>query len=649
MKKTFLLNLFSLLFFILIPLHFLNAAGGHKGNITALIHKGNTVISSGEDGFIVTWNLTQRAAVERFQLTTYKIQTMISHPLKDEICIIEASMDIYRISVWNYARKEKIFSVFSDKPVTYINYSSNGSFIITAGLNGSALSLLNSSTGEIISDNIIPEGAVAFGITGRAERNILVYQAESEDYTGQILYVDLNSGSVTAAFNAPSNLSSPVIFDNNRFLSGINSSGLQLVDAASGAVLDSARNIERDALLYPLDSGFYCLNRRELISFSVDRNGKLVTRQRISLSLNANAHVSAIAFNENMVFASAHDILLFEPTNNRITALSFNFQKRITEIAAGENTIALLTENNDLFFLPTDYRQIKNSQSLTFTKKNNYSRITAFPLSGEDNFILWQTANTRTASQLLSAERTDGRNLNFLFGRSPLRAISAFGGKLLVLDTGGNITVRGLETLTASTSAQPDFTFSSIGTIDASIINNENIILCRSAANNNSPFLSVNIKTGETVPRFFPAQTGLTVYSGGSGNVYAAVIERDDEGLQTIFINLSNSTAQESRVIFKYPGEAVHFSIAESSGRLAIACDSEGAKIYGNQIFNFERTNGLPVKLLAKRDFFLCIDSEGNIAWHDNSGKIQAVFSLYEDRWTLSSNGEETTGEISRP
>jgi len=645
MKKTFLSSLFSLLFLIAMPFS-LNAVGGHRGNITGLIHKGGNVISSGEDGFIVTWNINQAAAVERFQLTTYRIQSMVSHPQKDELCIIEAAgFDNYRISAWNYAQKKKLFSVHSTQPITFINYSSSGSFIAAAGFNGSPLTLLSSSTGSVVSNIEIPAGNTILGVTGRGERNILLYQSDSDEHTGQILYVNLDSNSVVGSFQAPSDMTSPVVFDNNRFLAGVNSRGLQLVDAASGEVLDSMEEIERSALLYPVSDGFYCLNRRELYRFSIDRNGKLVTRQRTPVSFDAENPVTAFAYNESMIFASALGVFILGQ-QNRITPFSFNFQNRILEISAGEKNIAVLTENGDLFFLPLDYSSFSSSQNFKFTDKTNYTRLSHLSLSGEDNFILWQTANTRLPPQLLSANKPDGSNLSFLSGRSPLRVVSAFEDRLLVLDTSGNLTVRATNSLTAS--SRPDFTFSSVGAIDAVFVNRENIFLCRSVISNSSPFLSVNVTTGETVPRFYPAQAGLTVYSR-LGSIYAAVIDRDAGGLKTKFINLSPSAAPESSVVFEYPGEAANMSIAESSGRLAIACDSEGAKIYGNQVFNFERTNALPVKLQAARNLFLSLDNDGNIAWHDLNGKILAVFSLHEDRWTLSRDRETITSEINKP
>jgi hypothetical protein len=640
---------------------------GHRGNITALLHKENTVISAGEDGFIVIWNVSQRTALSRFQLTTYRIQSLVSHPQKDEICIIESGgLNNYRISVWNYSLRRKLFSVYSAQPVGFINYSAGGNFIIASGLNGSALSLLDSVTGNVIMTAEIPEGNVSFAITGRAERNMLIYQSEHYEYperagyTGRILYYDIDAHEVTGSFHAPGNLSNPVIFGNNRFLAGINSDGLLLVDAASGDTFDTVANMERNALLCQTGDGFYCLRQRGTSAtfshYSADRNARFVSRQQLSLSLDSAVTVSAIAHNGSAVFASSQGDVLFLDRQNRLVAAAHQFQTRITEIAAGEQNIAFLTENGDLSFIPVDYRLIQRSPSFTMTQKSGYTEITPVSVSGADRFILWQSENTRNAPQLLEAnQRTEQGELAFLRGRFPLLSISVLNNRLLVLDTGGNINIRSTESLSSSSSpSRADFTFTSVGAIDSSLINNDYFVVSRSVINNNSPFIYVNIRTSETVPVTYPAQAGLAVFSGSHGNVYAQAVERDNDGVKTTVVSLPPVSSAGARTgaavrIFEYRGEASHLSIAESGGSIAVACDSEGAVIFANSTVKMERTNGLPVKLLGNDRFFMSLDSEGNIAWHDNkTGRLLAVFSLNGNRWTLSGSGE-ISGEFSRP
>jgi len=655
MKKTVLGILAAFLIFFAMPASALNIAGGHIGGITAIIHNGEEIISAGEDGCIVVWNVSERAAVQRIQLTPHTISGIAKHPQTEQVCIVEsAGMDGYWVSVWDYKDKAKVFSLYSKEPVTYVNYSAGGKYIIASGFRGSSLVLLDPSTGDV-STTVVPTGSVTLAITGRAERNILAYRPEHDyflpsDYSGLIFYFDMDSRYITNSFQAPGNLSSPVMFGNNRFLAGINAGGLVIVDAASGTVYSRMSNIERTALLYPDGDGFYCFSQNGynpiLYRFSINDRGNLVTDQRVSLSLGAY-RIASFACNEGAAFASTDGNLLLLDRLNRASSLAFSFQARITEIAHTDRSIAFITEKNELCFIPLDYRQIQDRGNIRLQFKNGYSRIT--PLSqGWDRFILWQSSNTQFLPQFVNSYYTvDGVSLN-LPNRYPIRSISSKNEKILVLDTAGNLYLYNAD----NPGERSNFTFSSIGAIDAAFINNENFLLSRSVVSGNSPFLYVNVNTGETVPFLHNAQAGLLSYTGKSGSIYAVSVEQGFDGAKTtvlVFYAAAGMRTSASVKLYEYPSEDARISIAESGPSLAIS-SVEGAAIYaGTNALFFERTEGLPVKLLGTDNFFLCLDSEGNISWHDNrTGKLLAVFRLYDNSWTLSEDGREISGSISR-
>jgi len=671
MNKRFLFQLALLFFFIAPFLYSLNISGGHRKDITSLIHNGDTIISADEDGFIVIWNVQLNAAIDRFQLTPYKIQSMIKHPSRAEICIVETSGDSSIISVWNYKFKYKLFSLQSTETVTYINYSAAGNIIISAGLNGSYLTLLDSGTGEVISTPEIPEASVTFAMTGRSERNMLLYQPEylfqfehenySGLYGGQLLYYDLNTSSVTQSIRSNGNLFNPVIFGNGRFLAGIqsgngNNGKLLVIDVVTGALLNSY-DMDRNALLCSAEDGFYCLSRDKdswlLLKFTVNSRRNLTISQRLSLSFDGEDTINSIAYNDSVVFAQKGAITFLD-RSNEVVPFTFNFQTLITEIAAGKNNIAFLTESGEFCLIPLDYRLLKNEQTLTLKNKSDFSRITSLilpPIISQlsDYFILWQSENTQNIPQVIQSNNPDfENNLNFLAGRYPIRSITSGNGNFLVLDTAGNSSVYNTDKTTkgdpSSTNRVPaDFTFTSIGTMDSIFVDSENFLICRSVIRGSTPFLFINSKTGETVPVSIQAQAGLTAYTGKSGKVYAVALEQENFKLKTTVIDL---TTVSSVKLYEFPGDDVNLSIAESGGRIAIACGSDGANIYGKEVVSFDRSEGLPIKLLGCDEFFICLDSEGSISWHDNkTGKMLALFKLYEDKWTLS-NGREISGAI---
>jgi len=664
-KNSFrkLLYVFFLFSFFTVPLFTVDITWGHRGKITALANIGKNIISAGEDGFIVIWNTAQRAAVERFQLTTDRIEALVTHPQREEICITETDgIGSYRISVWNYTLKKKLFSVNSIDPVTYINYSAGGSFIIAAGFNGFPLAMFNSETGELVSTPEIPHGSVTLAATGRSEQIMMLYQSEYinyldnvySQYTGHLLYMEIGSGSVSNSFPAPENLSTPLLLGNNRFLAGINSKGLLIVNTVTGEIIDSAENIEKDALLCAADEGFYCLSRKNnsavLYNYIIDRNGKLTIRRQTTLPFDTASQVNQLVYNENVFFASAQGSLLLLGEQNRIITMTTEKQLRITEIAAGEKTAALLTEDGYLFFLPLDYNLLRNNNTLNAeNKRNSFTRITPIPSLSEknaDRFLLWQTANTRFSPQIVNSNHDiDELNFSFIVGRYPLRLISTGYGNILALDSAGNLSVYNMDKIPA----KADFSYASPGVNDAVFINSQYLVSSRSTTNNNTPFLFINYKTGETIRIPYNIQTGITVYAGNSGNIYAGAIEREGNKIKTVISSLSFTTVPVR--LFEYQGEAINLSIAESSKTIAIACDNEGTFILGEKIIYFERTSGLPVKLLGCENFFISLDSEGNVSWHDNkNGKTLAVFSIYSDQWkmTRKTDNTEISGKFSR-
>jgi hypothetical protein len=159
----------------------------------------------------------------------------------------------------------------------------------------------------------------------------------------------------------------------------------------------------------------------------------------------------------------------------------------------------------------------------------------------------------------------------------------------------------------------------------------------------------VNYKTGETVHIPYPAQSGLTVYSGNSGNIYAEAAERNKDESFTSVVELTQAVRRNGVPvkIFESREEALYLSIAESEGSLAISAN-DGAFLFTGERVEFERTTGLPVKLLACGNFFISFDNEGNIAWHDNKkGKVLAVFSFYAEQWILLTDKKISGGFIS--
>jgi hypothetical protein len=610
--------------------------GRHRGPVNVLVFSGDEILSGGEDGFLGIWDTRTAAAAERFQLSSGGIKAMVPRPEKTEICVVESDgLGLYGISAWNYRNRENIFTLRFRDPVSFVTYSARGNFIIAARTGKTGLAFIHPETGEILNSPETLIGSAAFAATGRSERNMIVYFTN-----GELSYWDLESGNKTGGFETIPNLSSPVMFGNNRYLAGIDSRGLAVIDAVSGDILGRNISVPRGSLLCAPAGGmnFYCLVRGGdspgVYRFGVDRSGRLDGGNRVGLpALSAGA--SAFSAGETIAVGTGDGELLLLDRDGQARPLAVRPQLPIAETAVSGGVLAFLTENS-IGFIPIDYRGIRGGEVLSLEKNSGFSRISPFGegKDGEAEFLFWQSGNTRLLPEIRSAFSPSGETARPPVPplRFPLVSVDACAGKILFLDTSGGLSV---VTVRDDSAAPRVFSFSSAGAMDAVFVNGNNVILGRSAVLGSSPFLMVNTVTGETVPIPYPSQAGLMVYRGASGSVYGAAVAQGAEGVKTSILRINAANPSRPESLAEYPGEDTRFSLAEASGFLASSLGGKGASIYtSGGIREFERTPGLPLKITGAGDCFIVLDGDGNICWHEpGTGKALAILRIYPGEW----------------
>jgi hypothetical protein len=268
---------------------------------------------------------------------------------------------------------------------------------------------------------------------------------------------------------------------------------------------------------------------------------------------------------------------------------------------------------------------------------------------GGDKFIFGYDKNVRLQPAIRSsAPGSQFQVLNRINAKAPIHSAASFGGKALFLDTIGNLYV---------SAADKIFTFFSVGLMGAAFIDSGRIMLGRSAVSGNTPFMTINLNTGETVPLRHSSQAAAALYRGGSGGIYAVTVspqpaesagETATIRTQVMLLNPSNIPA--SIKLIDFPGEDTQFSLAEtptgSAGSVAATIGGEDAAIYSSAgIQKLDRTCGLPFRLLESGSSLVSLDQDGNIAWYDSrNGRLAAVFSLHPSGWTLRTERGSISG-----
>ncbi|MCL2762694.1 MAG: WD40 repeat domain-containing protein [Treponema sp.] len=645
---------------------------GHRGPVNALIHKGNYVLSAGDDGFIERWDSRANAAIERFQYSPYRIIAMAERPGKDEICLVESDgMGLHRIAVWNYRERRNIFTLPFRDPIARVFYSMGGSFIIVARTGGTGLVLIDSTSGETLQSPRALTGTggptVGLAVTGRTERNMAVYLT-----SGVLSYWDLESGAETLHFKIPANLFSPVLFNSNRYFAGLTTEGLTVANAVSGELLPtsggnvpfgniaagsiSAGSISADSLLCASGDELLCLIQREessayaaaeLYRFGIDRAGRIIMREHTPLTGEAAAQrfTAMTATANGIILGTADGSLVLVRANGQTHLFTAKDQTHITEIAVSGSSIAFLAEDGTMGFIPLNYGQLSAGRTIAIEQNEDiYSRITAFAAENGANgqFIFWQDNNTRTPPLIRSSVSGNKTVItDDLLLRSPVRMVHSFGGKILFMDHTGNLSV-----ISPNAGENRPFTFFSVGLMDAAFIDRDRIILGRSAIAGNTPFLMINIDTGETVPLPFPTQAGVMLHRGASGHIYAVAVSSHTDGNKTSILQLNPADSVNSINLVEFLGEDTQFSLAESLGSIVATIGGEDAALYsGDNMQKLERTSGFPQQLFNSGQWIISLDRDGAIAWHESrSGKLLAVFRLHPNEWTLQTERGTTRG-----
>ena len=631
--------------------------GKHRGRVNSIaVNEMGRIISAGEDGFMEIWNNNE--AIERFQLSHYGIRSMALRPGTSQLSVLESDgLGLFRVSAWDYETKENLFSIRFMDPVTYINYSAGGSFLIAAGSGRSGLIIIHSQTGEVLDSPPGILGTVSLAATGRAERNMVTYIS-----SGIISYWDLETGNLLQQFSTLPALQSPILFGNNRFLAAFDSQGLAVIDAATGQLL-SRDSLIRGGIIFshdPAASEFISIvpsgNSQMIYRMGIDNTGR-ITRlsQRLVPSPNLTAAASA---DGDTFFLGTSEGELWLSLRSGARRLTYGEPLALNDIAVSSRTIAILTENHRLGFIPLDYNLILQSTSLRggntllFQDFSSEGFNTLISDPGENSeycsFLAWQR-NSNFAPPLLvnyhwdvlqeygnyiySFHTYNSPLFNNLPLRLPLRSASLYNGKIMFLDNTGTVTIYNRDT------GVMDFTYNASGSMDADFIDQDNIILGRIASMGSAPFMTMNIITGETIQLNLNGLIGMQVYRGRSGNIYGTMINQIQGNVQTSVVKMDLVNPNISERILDYHGEDSSVSIAESNGNLASSLGGGSAILRGeNQtdLSYLERSAGLPIKILDGGLYFIVLDSEGNITWHDNNtGKLLALFRLNRDSWVL--------------
>jgi WD40 repeat protein len=628
-----------------------NTPGKHRGAVTALLRDNEgRILSAGEDGFLEIWD--GQKAMDRYQLSPHRISAMALRPGKPQITIVESDgFTFNRVSAWNYETKENLFSLRFRDRISYLNYSAAGSFVIVVTSEGSGVVLIHSETGRLLESAEGFSGAVALAATSQSERTMVAYLS-----SGILSYWDLVSGAELQNLDTPPGIKRTLLFGNSRFIGGFDSRGLLMLDAVTGTVLARDENIREGQIFTdnPASSRFYCLFSSNGLyavnQMEIDFSGRLSTISRKTLPETLATVTCAVSGDRQDLIMGTDQGTLWLLNRSAVRIMDTETPEMILDAAASSSDLGFISEGGALVFIPLDYSLLANGGVLTPEDAGVYTNIVS-DKTADSRFLLWHPGRTIPVLKTLENPPKSTPASQFFLGklplRSPLRSAALLDGNILFLNTTGTVSVLNSE------NGDVRFSHSAAGSTDAAFIDQDTIILSRSAAAGGTPFMVINILTGETVHLPYPAPVGIRVFRAAGGSIYGAVVSQSSGNAETSLLRLDTSNPANSEMLVQYNGEETSFALAESGGNLIHSLGNEGiihsAGTQSSESFFPKRSMGLPQKIIDGGRWFIVLDGEGGIAWHDNrTGQLQAVFRLYPEYWVLERTEQRGTGMIIR-
>jgi len=202
----------------------------HLGPVHALARIPGTAdfFSGGKDGFISLHKTDGND--ETWQISDIPVRNMAVHPDGNLVAVYESDgFSIYRISVWDWNRKTRLYAKRFRDSILSLAWSARGTYLMIGNTSLEGMTILEGETGENRSIFASPPGIVSLGVTGATETSMITYGP-----SGRILYTDMVTKKERASYAGESDLSAPALFANNLRIAGYRDGEIRVLDTTSG-------------------------------------------------------------------------------------------------------------------------------------------------------------------------------------------------------------------------------------------------------------------------------------------------------------------------------------------------------------------------------------------------------------------------------
>lgn len=569
-----------------------------------------TFFSAGADGFVTKHDAD--GSSETWQVSDVMIQKIAINTLEDVLSVYETDgFSLHRISVWNWRTKRRLYAKRFKDSVRSLEWSAKGTWLMIGTASVDGMTLLESKSGKFKQVFSQPPGVVNLGATGASETSMVTFGP-----SGRLLYTDISSGKIRAEYQSQTDLNSPMLLNNKRFIAGYRDGFIEMFDATSGKAVSS----------WPAQNPVAAGSKNDIVPWWVERGA-----DNDWLLKDGNNGISVFTLPEGVSVTAAErtaaGLLLGLSTGELMTAEhgsgapAVGFQQpaaaiaRITEISL-QRIDDLATDGSRVFFLSKGAVFISSGPGappvFAFDGISG-NRIKLF----EDSLVFWSTTEAVPVIQT----SLDGDKRKEL--HSAQEGISS-----LFINSDGIVFLEGNRLAVVKKNNGSELQYPGIGFQDVVPID-ENFILISKSSNSRTPnpLILVNIITGETVP--LPI-TGDLLYglsrSIDDNDAFFGFLVKGGQNKATELVSIRVDPVQilktTATVIASYADEDLNASLMPiNKGIITNLGKSSLVEIpaSGGVQFRYDRGYSLPEKCSMTDQYVVSLNRDGSLSWYDKN------------------------------
>ena len=581
--------------------------------------------SASDDGFVIKWTFDGQG--EHYQFSDVAIKLLAVSPNGNEIALYETDGgSINRVTVWDWkSLTRKYLRKFSDS-ITSLSYSANGTFLIvgTATVDGAVF--IRTAGWQIVDKIKTNTSIVSYIHTSNSEKTCVFYSP-----SGNLSFYNLQTGKLKTKMQIVKGLTQPLMYNENRFFAGVNDNKIYITAGGKTIASVPANNpiiisTETDYNLFYVDYDGRNTYEVKMLE-SLDEN--TVSNPRIVKTLRGprgNAVITAAVKDATNIYFGGKNGAIYKTeaeatiTSSTLTELTENTYSKIYGMAPAESDFYFLTSNSIY----------KSSYDTGLVDKlsdtNGETKIIAY---NDNNVILWSKSERAPVIKIDLDKKTKQTLFTPKNSLQNVRLCSVDGNDYLV-EIESNSTVN-LYDFSNQTFKE---IYSGTGIQDAVYMNNKLVYIAKSAATNpQTPLLSVNPETMETVPISIKGNVTYALSTDGK-TIYGLYIISDDTGRNTYVFSYNVYTKSMTNILKFAEEDAEAFTYLNGNnlftniGRNKVYCYNLSTK----KRFGYNRSASIPESICLNSKRAVILNSNGSISWCGTSdSKLLADWYLTKD------------------